>query len=66
MPKAIKSYQQLMEELDAVMQALQASDIDVDSAIAQYEKGIALTKQIETYLTTAENKLTTLRENLGE
>lgn len=64
MAEVKKTYRELMEELDEVMQALQADDIDVDAAIAHYEKGIALTKQIETYLTKAENKLTELRKSV--
>jgi exodeoxyribonuclease VII small subunit len=62
MAKTDKSYRKLMEELDSVMQALQADGVDVDAGIAHYEKGIALAKEIEAYLTKSENKLTELRK----
>jgi exodeoxyribonuclease VII small subunit len=65
MPKA-KTYQELMEELDAVMLALQESDLDVDAAIEHYKTGIRLTKEIEAYLTKAENTLTELRSTASE
>ena len=66
MAKVSKTYRELMQELDEVMQALQAEDIDVDAAITHYEQGIALTKQIEAYLTQAENKLTELRKTVSD
>ena len=66
MAKVSKTYRELMQELDEVMQALQAEDIDVDAAITYYEQGIALTKQIEAYLTQAENKLTELRKTVSD
>lgn len=61
MAKTQKTYRELMQALDAVMQSLQADDLDVDAAITYYEKGIALANEIEEYLMKAENKLTTLR-----
>jgi exodeoxyribonuclease VII small subunit len=61
-----KTYRELMEELETVMQALQEGDLDVDVAIEHYEKGMRLTKEIETYLTNAENSLTKLRTTAGE
>ena len=66
MTKATKTYRELMEALDTVMQELQADNLDVDAAITHYEKGIALTKEIETYLTKAENKLTELRKPVSD
>jgi exodeoxyribonuclease VII small subunit len=65
MAKVTKTYRELMEELDVVMQALQTTDLDVDAAIVQYEKGIGITRQLESYLATAENKLTELRKSAG-
>jgi exodeoxyribonuclease VII small subunit len=61
-----KTYRELMEELETVMQALQEGDLDVDVAIEHYEKGMRLTKEIEAYLTNAENSLTKLRTTAGE
>ncbi|MEO6513488.1 MAG: exodeoxyribonuclease VII small subunit [Candidatus Saccharimonadales bacterium] len=66
MTKITKSYRELMDELDTVMQALQADDLDVDAAITHYENGIRLTKEIEAYLTKSENKLTELRKTASE
>lgn len=66
MAQPTKTYRQLMEELDSIMLALQADELDVDAAIAHYEKGIALTKEIATYLTKSENKLTQLRSKASQ
>jgi exodeoxyribonuclease VII small subunit len=66
MAKTTKSYRELMEELDGVMQALQVDNLDVDAAIGHYENGIRLTKEIEAYLTKSENKLSELRKPADE
>lgn len=66
MAKTTKTYSELMEELDNVMQALQADNLDVDAAIAHYQNGIRLTKEIEAYLTKSENKLSELRKTADE
>ncbi len=60
MPAKKPDYKQLSEELDSILAQLQAAGLDVDKAVALYERGIAITKQIETYLKQAENKITRL------
>ena len=54
------NYQALQDELDVIMQALQGDDIDIDAALVQYERGLVIIKQLETYLTDAENKVVEL------
>ena len=49
-------------ELEKVMAALQAEDIDVDVALSLYEKGTALAKELAAYLQERENSLIELRE----
>jgi exodeoxyribonuclease VII small subunit len=61
MPKTSKSYQQLKNELDDVMLALQREDIGVDEALKNYERGLELLQAIEAYLKTAENKVIELK-----
>lgn len=51
------NYETLTAELDSVMAELQRDDLDVDQAIAQYERGLTLVKELEAYLKTAENKV---------
>ena len=63
MPKAkpAKSYEELKNELDGVMLALQREDIGVDEALEHYQRGLELLQAVEVYLKTAENKVTELK-----
>ena len=58
-----KTYQELKAELDDLMYELQQPDTDVDAALAGHDRGLKLIEQLETYLQTAENKLTNLPAN---
>ncbi len=55
------NYQELSAELDTILAQLQADDIDVDAAIKLYERGIEISKSLESYLKTAQNKVTKLK-----
>lgn len=57
MPKKEIDYQSLNEELQTILNSLDSSDLDVDAAIKQYERGMEIVKELETYLKTAENKV---------
>jgi exodeoxyribonuclease VII small subunit len=52
-----KTYAELKAELDEVLETLQRDDIDVDDAVKAYEQGMALIKELEAQLKTAENKI---------
>jgi exodeoxyribonuclease VII small subunit len=58
-------YKSLSSELDAVLAQLQSEDLAIDKAIELYERGLEITKQLETYLKDAENKVTKIRADLG-
>lgn len=51
-------YGKLMAELQQLLVDMQDDGIDVDAALAKYERGQELIKQLETYLETAENTIT--------
>lgn len=55
-----------MAELEEIAQYLQSSEVDLDQAIAQYEKGIEIAKNLRSYLRTAENKVETLKQNFDQ
>lgn len=61
MTKAQPSYDDLKQELDDILLALQQPNLDVDEAMRHYERGLELVKALEIYLKTAENKITTLQ-----
>ena len=56
------SYQELREQLDEIMQQLQAEDLDVDTAIALYEQGQKLLVALDKRLQAAENHIKTLKQ----
>lgn len=58
-------YKSLNEELDEVLAKLQSDDLDVDEAVGLYERGIAIIKELETYLTEAENKVAKLKADFS-
>lgn len=50
-------YQKLSNELQEILERLDTSDVDVDTAIKQYERGMEIVGELENYLKTAENKV---------
>lgn len=48
-------YRALSAELDDIVAELQQADLDIDAAVKQYQRGMEIVKQLETYLKTAEN-----------
>lgn len=54
-------YQTLKDELDTVLTDLQRDDLDVDTALQKYRRGLEIVKELEGYLKTAENTINELR-----
>lgn len=52
-----KSYREMRNELDEIMTNLHTSDLDIDLAIKQYERGMQLIKELEAYLKKTELKI---------
>ncbi len=62
---AIKqTYTELSGELQQVMAKLEQGELDIDEAVRCYERGLAIVKQLEDYLQTAENKVTELKASV--
>lgn len=59
-------YQELSQELDSVLAALQQPDVAVDEAVKLYEQGMKLIAQLEDHVTKAENTLEKLHLQLGQ
>jgi exodeoxyribonuclease VII small subunit len=56
-----KTYAQLNAELDQVMLELEQNDQDVDNAMAAYQRGMELIKELEQYLEEAENTISKVK-----
>ncbi len=59
--KSSPTYEELNQELDDILADLQRDDIDVDSALKQYERGLELVQQLEQHLKNAENTIIELK-----
>jgi exodeoxyribonuclease VII small subunit len=54
-------YSALNDELESILNLLQDGDLDVDDAMAKYERGLALVGLLEKQLEQAQNKITKLK-----
>lgn len=54
-------YKKLSAELDELLEKLQTADLDLDDAVKCYERGMAIVKELESYLKTAENKVSKIK-----
>jgi len=56
-PNAVRSYQEMAEELAAHIEWFESDEVDLDRAIERYEQAMKLIAEMEDYLKTAENKV---------
>ncbi|HEV7453927.1 MAG TPA: exodeoxyribonuclease VII small subunit [Candidatus Saccharimonadales bacterium] len=59
--KTEPNYQEISEQLEAILARLQQPDIQVDDAVRLYEQGLALADALEKHLQLAENTITRLK-----
>jgi exodeoxyribonuclease VII small subunit len=57
-------YKELNSDLEDILLALQQPDLDVDEAMAKYERGLALVTLLEDHLENAENTVSKLKAQL--
>lgn len=63
MPKDV-NYKALRTELETIMNRLDDDMLDVDEVTKQYQRGMEIVKELETYLKTAENKVSKVKADL--
>lgn len=57
-----ENYRDLREELDSILLKLQSGDLDIEDATTQYERATQIVDKLETYIKTAENKITKVKK----
>lgn len=57
MAKKVKTYKELTEELEVVLEALESGTLSVEEAMKKYEEGVLLTKELLKILHKAEEKV---------
>jgi exodeoxyribonuclease VII small subunit len=55
--KKPKTYQQMTDELNELVEWFEGELVNLDEAVAKYEQALELLQQMENYLKTAENKV---------
>ena len=55
------NYQALSQELESILLELQREDLDIDQAVAHYQRGLEVVQALEIYLKTAENNVKQLQ-----
>lgn len=63
MPAKKKSYEQQMEELEALVARLESGELPLEDAMKAYEKGVALVRALEGMLGDARRKVEILTKN---
>lgn len=58
-------YAALQRELDEILRGLQHDEVDIDTAVKSYERGMEIVKELEAYLANAENTVTKLQAQFG-
>ena len=55
-----------LAELETLLEWFEQDDLDIEQALAKYEKGTALAGSIREQLTTIENKITVLEKKFDQ
>ena len=63
---ATKNYQELQAELDTILDELNLEDVDVDSAVKKYQRGLEIIKDLESHLKDAENTVKELKAKFSK
>jgi len=56
------TYNELNDELGKVLDTLQADDIDIDTAVTAYSRGMELIQELEDVLKQAQNKVEKIQQ----
>ena len=59
-------FEQSLSELEALVQKLEQGDVPLEDALKTFERGVALTRQCQTALRTAQQKVEVLLANSGK
>jgi exodeoxyribonuclease VII small subunit len=62
----LPDFEQSLSELEALVQKLEQGDVPLEDALKTFERGVALTRQCQTALRTAQQKVEVLLNRNGE
>ena len=56
------NFAEKMDELEKILKDLEGDSLSLDSALAEYERGVALVRECRAYLEDAQKKITMLSQ----
>jgi exodeoxyribonuclease VII small subunit len=62
----VPDFEASLEELEAVVERLERGDLQLEDALRSFERGVALTRQCQTSLSAAQQKVEILLRQGGE
>jgi exodeoxyribonuclease VII small subunit len=65
-PQKLPDFEQSLSELETLVQKLEQGDVPLEDALKTFERGVALTRQCQTALRTAQQKVEVLLARNGE
>ncbi len=65
-PEATPSFEERLDQLETIVKQLESPNLQLDEAIALYEKGVGLSLDCRGYLTAAETRIEMLMKKGGE
>jgi exodeoxyribonuclease VII small subunit len=64
-PAAVPDLEKSLAELEKIVEHLEGGELTLDESLKQFERGVALTRQCQTALRTAEQKVEMLMKKSG-
>ena len=61
-----KSFEELMEALEGIVQELEKGNLNLDESVAKFEEGMKISKECNKMLESSEKRISILLENDGE
>lgn len=60
------NFAEKMDELEKILTNLEGDSLSLDSALAEYERGVAIVRECRAYLEDAQQKITMLSQELDD
>lgn len=61
-----KSFEELMQELENIVQELEKGDLNLDDSVAKFEEGMKISKECNKILDSSVKRISILLENNGD
>ncbi|HET9721659.1 MAG TPA: exodeoxyribonuclease VII small subunit [Candidatus Saccharimonadales bacterium] len=65
-PKTPKSYKQMTQQLNQMVEWFESDEVDLDQAVGKYQEALRLLAEMEEYLKTTENKVKKIAAKFDE